>query len=325
MPNYVRRLEKSDLLTNSITESKLTEACQRESISSSGMMNWTTLAFLTQYITVCDDLELIKMQLRKWSENLAFELIPGSHASQTMCPFYLRHGGQVEPKKHYEISRWILMHGLLKYHHVKSSLFYGNMIDRIFWNDGSRIRNSSIIKCRIERALRALEEGYVRYKMLERETESGAIQSGEMKAVFQAFLVTMLSIVAGGLLRDSLCLVRRHPFLSEKRVSTLLSEVCRVVATTKGSMVRVRIAGEVVEHSFHRVRSRLEKVGPNVETGRTTDGWFERASFPDEESSAYETAEPVTHKTPSMSPDSENGNFGSVENLAIDGEAAATN
>lgn len=214
-PNFIGRLSMTTNLEDSVSESELKKGCPNVSHSSSGMMNWTIFAFLTQYMTVCDEPALMKMQLTKWGDNLAFDLIPGSHATQAVCSVSVSEGGHVEPGKHYQITQWILEHDLLKYPHVKSSLYAENDFDKNFWDrpqSGARAA-PSLIKPKIESAMNALQGGYAKFKMLERGGGSGAIKLEELRAVSLAFFGTTCSVLVGFLLEYGLCIIReRLPF-----------------------------------------------------------------------------------------------------------------
>lgn len=207
--NLIGRLEKEGSLVGSVDESKLTTGCPSVSESSSGSMNWTILAFLTQYMTVCDDPVLMRMQLTTWGKNLAFDFIPGSHATQAVCSTLRSRGGHVDRRKHYQINGWVLEHGLLRLPHVKASLYIENFFDRDFWDQRGSPRgeiwaDSALIKSKIVKAVHALQEGYLEYKMLGQRDGSGAIKPEELTVIFLAFLSTICSIVAGSLLRYAL-------------------------------------------------------------------------------------------------------------------------
>lgn len=205
---FVGRLRKEENLTGAVNERKLKSGCSNISESSSEMNHMTVLAFLTQYLTVCDDPALMKMRLAKWGRTLAFDSIPGSHDTQAMCSYSDTAGAHIEPTKHFYFTRWILEHGLLKYPHMKSSLYRENTYDKDFWLPGTELQGRQVqqVREKIGRAIKALEGAYDKYEMLQRREDTAKMTLEELRHIFLTFVVAVLSITGYSLV--GWCLLR---------------------------------------------------------------------------------------------------------------------
>lgn len=204
--NIIGRLENIHNLKSGVSAANLEEGCAPASASSSGMWKWTTLALLTQYLTICNDPVLLKMQLSSWERELAFETIPGSHGAETLCSLATSTGGQVELRKHYQITQRILAHNLLKHRHLLATLGGVSSWDERFWGKAranERWAHPERIKPKIRAAMRNLKEGYKRYRMLDRELDSKTIGVREMREIFLTFTALVVAISLGVLVSVS--------------------------------------------------------------------------------------------------------------------------
>lgn len=218
--NFVGRIQEKKFLADSISAQSLKQACAQISEASIGMTNWTALAFLTQHLTVCDDPTLIKMQVSKWGRRLVFEHMSAPHATQSVCSSFTTAAGQLEPRTHYRVTQRILAHDLLRYSHVKSSLYAESPLDKVFWDSpiwkhaarrlGVNWVEPSQAKAKIVTALAVLEAGYRNHRMLDDRNDLMRITLEQMTEVFLCFLVAMLtmivSVLFGQLVR---CAARR--------------------------------------------------------------------------------------------------------------------
>lgn len=166
------------------------------------MMNWTKLALLLEYETLCNEPELLRLQIAKLRNKLVFENMAASRATQPICSIGTSHGGQVKHWEHIQTTNRILEHGLLKYHHVNASLRFENDFDKRFWNRvhlPSGWGDSRLLKPNISLAVKRLNKLYRRYDMFERSssTKSRGVQEVRIVLWLHLSLLVMASVVFG--------------------------------------------------------------------------------------------------------------------------------
>lgn len=221
--NVIGRLDSRNYSLETFNEDSLKKTCYPFSESASGMLNWTMAAFLTQDLTVCDDPVLMKMQLAKWQQKLAFEVLPVSHASQSMCSSFESHGGQLEPRRHYQMTQRILAHDLLKFPHTMSSLSDESIFDEGFWAEvdaNTGYPRSKKLKISIQAAVASLEAEYIKHRMLEHGSESSVITFQQTRGVFLFFFSAAIANLVCAILKHPAC--RRRCTASYHALSSVI-------------------------------------------------------------------------------------------------------
>ena len=178
-----------------IYEENLYRGCPAVSQLSSGMMNLTKLASLLKYRAICDDPELMKLQLIPFRSRLVFELITASRATQPVCSTGQTHGGQLNFTGHMRTARRILEHNLLKYHHVRAALISVNRFEQTYWGNYKKKNTdrTTLVK-KIEDVVSVLEDKYSAFKMSGYETDTNIMTPRIGLPLFEAFLVINFTI-----------------------------------------------------------------------------------------------------------------------------------
>lgn len=180
-----------------ISKANLDKECFGVALSTGEMFNWTRFALLAQYHILCNDRELMKLQLNHLG--LVFEWFPVSHDSQAICAHGFSHGGHVSLRGLTRFSTQILEHSLLQYHQVKDTLYPRNFFENRFWNNISMEPNwgdPGPVKKKVEAAIDYLAERYDALKMFGDQNSMNAIGFENVKLTFATTLgiVVVLSI-----------------------------------------------------------------------------------------------------------------------------------
>lgn len=184
----------------SVTEANLHKGCSLTSLSMSDMLNLTQLAFLVQYHTLCNDPELLKLQLTKFSGELVFEYFPHSAASQPLCFTSWSHSGHVLFNETFGISNQILEHDLLKYHHVNASLHPAHFHENRFWTMTKKEKgwgHPGPIKKKVESVMRTLRQKYGDFDMRGDQKDSFKTTLWGAQSTFVTFLGAALLLILG--------------------------------------------------------------------------------------------------------------------------------
>lgn len=185
---------------DAVTAANLHKGCSETSLLATGMLNWTKLAFLAQYHTICDEPELIRLQMHYFGRKLVFEHFPGSTASQPVCSLGSSHGGHVVFDEILKVSRTILEHDFLKYHHLKASLHPEDFFETRFWNHINPDRwwgDPEAVKKVIGIKIAGLESSYNEFSMFGFRENSNVVQLQSVEFTFLILFVWMLTISMG--------------------------------------------------------------------------------------------------------------------------------
>lgn len=181
-----------------VTEANLLKECWNVSLATNDILNWTKLAFLTQYHTLCNDPELMKLQLGTLGRTLVFELLPASVASQPICAYESSHPGHVWFEELLRLAKVILEHDLLKYHHVKSSLYPNDVYEDAFWMKNvqqSYWGNAKLLKRKIASMISTLVKRYAQLDMFSFRHDLKPIEFLNVRMIFVTFLGLMLLLL----------------------------------------------------------------------------------------------------------------------------------
>lgn len=205
-PN-IADVDRRNVLKNPLEKYHLKKKCAIVSLSTSGMLNWTMLAFLAQYQTVCNEPELMRLQLIKLGQELLFEEFRSSRDEGSVCTLPRSHGGHIDMEQHYVVTNRILEHNLLKYPHVRYTLRSLNQDEVNFWNGKYRNQdsagkysdqyaNATRIKPKVLRAIKDFKEGYKEYGMFRRKRSSMPVGFEAMEELFLIYYGHLALIIA---------------------------------------------------------------------------------------------------------------------------------
>lgn len=177
-----------------VIESNMEEACLNTSVSTISMHNETKLALLLQYITICNDPELMHLEAIRLRKHLLLENIAGSQATQPFCSVAESNGGQVLREKHSKVACQILEHDLLKHIHLQSSLYPLDRNEKEFWLTKPMRKKAIELSNTINKTVGNLRDEYKRLNMFGDKTDSSALGLRETREIFVAFIGASLII-----------------------------------------------------------------------------------------------------------------------------------
>lgn len=180
----------------SVTKANLHERCPSVSLMTSGMLNWTQLTLLAQYHVLCNEPELMKLQLTYFNRKLLFERIETAQTSHPICSIGTSHGGHVLYREHARILERILEHDLVKHGHVRAALFPNDTWENNFWKRPPTEGNwgdPKPVKKKTEAVITYLEKKYVEHKMFGNSESLYVISLASVELILMIFFGLCLS------------------------------------------------------------------------------------------------------------------------------------
>ena len=190
----IKSLEEEKNQQASVIKENLRKGCPQASYMASGMVNWTRFALLIKYHTVCDDPQLMKIQVASWTGKLLYEFISISLATQPVCSETFSHGGHVHLEKHLKTAQRALEHDLFKYQHLKASLGITNRYEGRFW-DNQKTQQQSSLKKKVMKVIARLEKKYSEYNMFGDEASCYILELRNLKFLSMIFCGISLLII----------------------------------------------------------------------------------------------------------------------------------
>lgn len=179
-----------------VTPVNMEGPCSKTSLSTIAMMNFTKHALLLQYLTLCNDAELMKLELSHLSRELLFEVLTASRPTETICSTGESDGGHVLLENHLRITSRILEHDLLRYPHVNLSLYPRERSEEEFWKRNKKKAAVKEVKVKIDTARANLTRKYRKFQMFADKADFIALSVRQVRGIFIAFSSILLAIIA---------------------------------------------------------------------------------------------------------------------------------
>ena len=178
-----------------VIEANMKSACLTYSLSTIGMMSWTRLALLLQYHTICDEPDLMKLHMSRMRDESVFEALAKSRATQPVCSCGESNGGQVLLKKHLHVTSQILEHDLLKFPHLRLSLYPRDLNEYEFWDKSASKRVP--FKAKINETMMRLRKMYLDLKMFDDRKKFTPLGLQHMGMILFTFLYIVFTVIVG--------------------------------------------------------------------------------------------------------------------------------